>query len=193
MARAQVFARKTKETHIQGELNLDGTGKAEINTGIGFLDHMLELFAFHSGFDLSLTNQGDLHIDAHHSVEDIALALGEAMNQALGERKGIARYASFFLPMDECLVRTVLDLSGRPFHVFKGFFHTSKVGELPTEMVAHFFKSFADKAGVTLHQEILYGFNDHHLIEALFKGMARALRDAVAVVGDEIPSSKGVL
>lgn len=193
MARIQTFDRKTKETHVAGSINLDGSGKHEIKTGIGFLDHMLELFAFHSGFDLTLKNVGDLHIDAHHSVEDIALALGEAVHLALSDRKGIARYSSFYLPMDECLVRTVVDVSGRPFHVFRGFFGTPMAGELPTEMVAHFFKSFSDKAGLTLHQEIFYGENDHHKIEGLFKGLARALKEAVAVVGDEIPSSKGVI
>ena len=193
MSRAQRFNRKTKETNIQGRIELDGQGKSQIKTGIGFLDHMLDLFTFHGGFDLELTNQGDLHIDAHHSVEDIALALGEAVNAALGDKAGIARYATNFLPMDECLVRTCLDISGRPFHVFRGFFSTPQTGELPTEMVSHFFKSFSDKAGITLHQEILYGSNDHHRVEALFKGLGRALRDAVQVTGTAVPSSKGVI
>ncbi len=193
MARTSSFDRKTKETHIQGEVNLDGAGNHRIKTGIGFLDHMLELFAFHSGFDISLMNEGDIHVDTHHSVEDIALALGEAVKNALGDCKGIARYATFYLPMDETLVRTSLDISGRAYHIFRGYYGGEMVGELPTEMATHFFKSFADKAGFTLHQEILYGQNDHHKVEGLFKGFGRALRDAVKVVGTEVPSSKGVL
>ena len=192
-SRSQTFDRKTKETHIQGSINLDGAGKADISTGVGFLDHMLELFTFHSGFDLTLKNDGDLEVDTHHSVEDIALALGDAVKTALGDCKGIARYATFYLPMDETLVRTSLDISGRAYHIFRGHYGGEMVGELPTEMATHFFKSFSDKAGFTLHQEILYGQNDHHKVEALFKGFGRALREAVAIVGDEVPSTKGVL
>ena len=193
MERIANFERNTKETQIKGRLKLGGLGHGEIKTGIGFLDHMLDLFKFHGGFDLDLTCQGDLVIDQHHSIEDIALALGTALNEALGDRRGIARYATCFLPMDECLTRTVIDLSGRPMHVFKGFFASPQAGELVTEMVPHFFQSFASASRMTLHQEILYGENDHHRIESLFKGLARAIKDASLIVSDQVPSSKGVL
>ncbi|MDT8447503.1 MAG: imidazoleglycerol-phosphate dehydratase HisB [bacterium] len=193
MTRSAAFERTTKETSIKGRLTLEGSGLGEIKTGLGFLDHMLDLFKFHGGFDLELVCEGDLWIDAHHSVEDIALALGSALNEALGERKGIKRYATYYLPMDECLTRTSLDISGRAYHVFKGFLSTPLVGEFPTEMTAHFFQSFAQAARLTLHQEILYGENDHHRIESLFKGFARALAEAATFVGGGVPSSKGVL
>ncbi|PCI28469.1 MAG: imidazoleglycerol-phosphate dehydratase [SAR324 cluster bacterium] len=194
MERKHSFDRKTLETHVKGSLNLDGSGQGNIKTGIGFLDHMLDVFKFHSGFDLELECEGDLEVCPHHTIEDIALTLGDALLAALGERRGITRYATCYLPMDETLTRTVLDISGRPYHVFRGAFKTEKVGALPTEMVQHFFYSFCMNSRLTLHQEIFYGENDHHLIESLFKGFARALADAVKVTGsDRIPSSKGVL
>ena len=194
MERKEKFDRKTLETQVQGSINIDGHGAGKIGTGIGFLDHMLELFKFHSGFDLDLDCQGDLKVCTHHSIEDIALALGNALNSALGERRGIRRYATCYLPMDETLTRTVIDLSGRPYHVFRGQLETEKVGELPTEMVAHFFYSLAHAAKITLHQEIIYGENDHHRLESLFKGLGRALAQAVKITtGDKIPSSKGLL
>ncbi len=175
MSRKYKFERNTKETKIKGILELDGSGVAEINTGIGFLDHMLDLLAFHSGFNLELTCKGDLEVCAHHSIEDIALAIGKAFVEALGDKKGIRRYSHFYLPMDETLSRTVVDISGRPYHVFIGEFLTENVGTLPTEMIKHFFHSFAISAGLTLHQEIFYGENDHHKAESLFKGLGRCL------------------
>ncbi|MCP4296032.1 MAG: imidazoleglycerol-phosphate dehydratase HisB [Proteobacteria bacterium] len=194
MSRKQNFDRKTLETHVQGFINIDGKGTEKIDTGIGFLDHMLHLFAFHSGFDIDLKCNGDLEVCAHHSIEDIALTLGNAINSALGDRKGICRYASCYLPMDETLTRTVIDVSGRPFHIFSGKLETEMVGAFPTEMVSHFFQSFSKAANITLHQEILYGENDHHRIESLFKGFARAMAEAVKITSDnKVPSSKGVL
>lgn len=193
MSRKNEFERKTKETEITGILNLEGSGKTAIRSGIGFLDHMLDLLAFHSGFDLELTCKGDLEVCAHHSVEDIALTLGEAFLAALGDKKGIQRYAHCFLPMDETLSRTVIDISGRPYHVFKGEFFTENIGTLPTEMIKHFFCSFSLTSKTTLHQEILYGENDHHKAESLFKGLGKCLVQAVEIVSDKVPSSKGVL
>lgn len=193
MIRTYSFERNTKETKIKGVLTLEGQGKGEIKTGIGFLNHMLELFAFHSGFNLKLVCNGDLDVCPHHSVEDTALALGNALVEALGDKTGIKRYASFYLPMDETLSRTVIDISGRPFHIFHGDFSTPTIGQLPTEMIKHFFYSFAIAAKLTLHQEIFYGENDHHKAESLFKGLGRCLAQAVSVVGASIPSSKGSL
>jgi imidazoleglycerol-phosphate dehydratase len=193
MPRTFTFERNTNETKIKGVLALEGQGKGEIKTGIGFFDHMLELFAFHSSFNLKLVCNGDLDVCAHHSVEDIALAIGNALTEALGDKTGIRRYACEYLPMDETLSRTVVDISGRPFHVFKGSFSTPAIGQLPTEMIKHFFYSVAVSAKLTLHQEIFYGENDHHKAESLFKGFGRCLTQAVQIVGDEIPSSKGVL
>jgi len=193
MKRKKTFTRKTKETNIKGSLNLAGKGLAKINSGIGFLDHMLELWTFHSGFDLEIDCQGDLKVDQHHSIEDIALALGDAFSAILDDRKGINRYATCFLPMDESLTRTVVDLSGRPFHVFRGEFQSEILGGFPTEMVRHFFYSFSMSSKITLHQEILYGENDHHKIESLFKGLAKALASSSTVISSGIPSSKGVL
>lgn len=193
MKRESEFTRSTSETHITGKLDLSGEGKAEVQTGIGFLDHMLELWAFHSGFNLNLSCKGDLHVCAHHSIEDIAITLGSAVFNALGDRKGIARYATFFMPMDETLTRTIVDISGRAYHVFKGDFDTETIGEYPVEMTKHFFYSFATNAKLTLHQEVLYGENDHHRVESLFKGFGRALAEAVSITSDRIPSTKGVL
>ena len=193
MNRKTSFSRKTRETNIEGKLNLQGYGQAEINTGIGFMDHMLELWTFHSGFDLKIDCQGDLKVDPHHSIEDMALALGEAVDTILADRKGITRYATCFLPMDEALTRTVVDLSGRPVHVFRGDFQSENIGGFPTEMVRHFFYSFTMSSKITLHQEIVYGENDHHKIESLFKGFARVLASSTAVTTNIIPSTKGVL
>ena len=193
MKQKKAFIRKTKETNIKGSLNLHGTGKAKIDSGIGFMDHMLELLAFHSGFDLEITCKGDLKVDPHHSIEDIAIIIGETFDVLLEERKGIKRYATCFLPMDETLTRTVVDLSGRPFHVFRGDFNSENLGGFPTGMVKHFFYSFSMRSKITLHQEIIYGENDHHKIESLFKGLAKSLASATAIVSNSVPSSKGVL
>jgi len=173
--RVAKIERITKETKIKLELNLDGSGKSEINTGIGFLDHMLNLWAFHGLFDLKLTCSGDLEIDAHHSTEDIGLALGSALAEAVGEKKGIFRYGHSYVPMDEALIRAALDLSGRPEFVFSGEFTQPSIGQLDTQMINHFFKSLAISSKMTLHLSILYGINDHHKCEGMFKSMARAL------------------
>jgi len=194
MERKTEFKRQTKETHVWGEINLHGSGVAKIETGIGFLDHMLELFTFHSGIDLTLTCKGDLEVCVHHSVEDIALTLGESIHKVLQGAVGIRRYATCFLPMDETLTRTVVDVSGRPFYLLHGKFEYEKIGELPTEMISHFFKSLCVAGKITLHQEIIYGGNDHHRAESLFKGFARALSEAVQLTGsNQVPSTKGVL
>jgi len=195
MAYTAKFKRETLETKIKGSINLKGSGKGTIQSGIGFLDHMLELFKFHAGFDLELDVESDLHVCPHHTIEDIALALGAAFQEALKDKKGIHRYASCYLPMDESLTRTVIDVSGRSYHIFLGQFNTENVGQLPTEMVKHFFQSFSSAAGITLHQEILYGDNDHHKIESLFKGFARAIYQAISkrTGFDALPSTKGIL
>ncbi len=193
--RVAKIERITKETKIKLELNLDGSGKSEINTGIGFLDHMLNLWAFHGLFDLKLTCSGDLEIDAHHSTEDIGLALGSALAEAVGEKKGIFRYGHSYVPMDEALIRAALDLSGRPEFVFSGEFTQPSIGQLDTQMINHFFKSLAISSRMPLHLSILYGINDHHKCEGMFKSMARALR--MAVESDprrtEVVSTKGSL
>ncbi|MBF0286650.1 MAG: imidazoleglycerol-phosphate dehydratase HisB [SAR324 cluster bacterium] len=181
MTRIVKCTRETKETSVELELNLDGTGQYDINTGIGFLDHMLEQLSFHGLFDLTLRCKGDLHIDSHHTTEDIALTLGDAFLQALGEKKGIRRYAHAYIPMDEALLRTVVDLSGRPEFHFQGKFTQLALGGLATELIPHFFKSFAMASRITLHMAILYGTNDHHTCEGLFKSLARALYDAVQI------------
>ena len=195
MKRIHKFKRKTKETQIEGQINVDGKGLFSIQTGIGFLDHMLEQLAFHSKMNIELTCKGDLHICQHHSIEDISIALGKGFDLALGDRIGIKRYASFYLPMDECLTRTSIDISGRAFHVFKGTFGTSMIGTFPAEMVRHFFYSFCMNAKITLHQEILYAENDHHRIESLFKGLAKSIFEAVQLLGEtnEVQSTKGSL
>jgi imidazoleglycerol-phosphate dehydratase len=189
-------SRRTAETDVAVAVALDGTGKAEISTGIGFLDHMLELLARHALIDLTVRVTGDLQVDQHHTTEDAGIALGQAVAQALGDKKGIARYACIHLPMDETLSRVALDLSGRPFLVFRTAFPTEKVGAFDTELVREFFQAFAMNAGVTLHVETLYGENSHHIAESCFKGLARALRHAVAVDPREagrVPSTKGTL
>ncbi|MCI4668435.1 MAG: bifunctional histidinol-phosphatase/imidazoleglycerol-phosphate dehydratase HisB [Bacteroidia bacterium] len=186
--------RNTNETQISVKINLDGAGKMNINTGIGFLDHMLDQLAKHSGIDLEIVVNGDLHIDEHHTIEDTALALGRAFKEALGDKRGIERYGFFNLAMDEALAQVALDFSGRPYFVFDGEFSRERVGDLPTEMVKHFFKSFTDSSATTLNIS-LKGENDHHQIEACFKGFAKAVRMAIAkqAGNNEIPSTKGVL
>ena len=194
--RSGTVNRRTNETDIAVSLTLDGSGKAEIATGVGFFDHMLELFARHSLIDLSITVKGDTHIDDHHSVEDAGIALGEAVRQALGDKKGIRRYADIHLPMDETLTRVAVDVSGRPFLVFRTRFEAQKIGSFDTELVREFFQAFAINAGLTLHVETLYGDNAHHIAESCFKGLARALRQALQVdprEGGRIPSTKGAL
>ena len=183
--------RATRETSVDVEVDLDREGDVRIHTGIGFFDHMLEQVARHGGFSLHLTAQGDLHVDEHHTVEDTALALGSALRRALGDKAGIARYG-FVLPMDEARASVALDLSGRAHFVFKGRFRRAEVGGLPTELVAHFFHSLADTLGATLHLEVTGG-NTHHMVEACFKCVGRALRQAIRVEGGAVPSSKGVL
>ena len=187
--------RITSETKIKLELNLDGSGKADVKTGIGFLDHMLDLWAFHGLFNLKLNCKGDLEIDAHHTTEDIALALGSALDEAVGEKKGIVRYGYSYLPMDEALLRVALDLSGRPEFVFSGEFAQSSIGHLDTQMIRHFFKSMAMSSRMTLHMSILYGINDHHKCEGLFKALGRALRQAVEIDPRRtgVASTKGIL
>jgi imidazoleglycerol-phosphate dehydratase len=188
--------RTTKETDVEVAVDLDGTGRAAIATGIGFLDHMLDLLARHSRIDLSVKAKGDLHIDQHHTTEDVGIALGQAVKQALGDMKGITRYADVHVPMDEALTRVAIDISGRPFLVFEAEFVRDKVGSFDTELVQEWFQAFAMNSGMTLHVTTLYGSNDHHIAESCFKGLARALRAAVAIdprAADEIPSTKGSL
>ncbi|MCK9918354.1 imidazoleglycerol-phosphate dehydratase HisB [Microbacteriaceae bacterium K1510] len=194
--RTGAVKRKTKETDVEVAVDLDGQGRSQIATGIGFLDHMLDLLARHSRIDMTIKAVGDLHIDQHHTTEDVGIALGQAVKQALGDLKGITRYADVHLPMDETLSRVVIDISGRPFLVFKSTFGRDKVGTFDTELVREWFQAFAMNAGITLHVETLYGANDHHIAESCFKGLARALRAAVAIdprAKDEVPSTKGSL
>ena len=194
--RTASIKRKTKETDVEVSVALDGRGESSISTGIGFLDHMLDLLARHSRIDITVKAKGDLHIDHHHTTEDVGIALGQAVKQALGDMRGITRYADVHLPMDEALARVVIDISGRPFLVFKAEFVRDKVGTFDTELVQEWFQAFAMNAGITLHAQMLYGTNDHHIAEALFKGLARALRAAIAIderAKDEVPSTKGSL
>jgi imidazoleglycerol-phosphate dehydratase len=194
--RKGAVARKTKETEVEVAVDLDGTGQSSIATGIGFLDHMLDLLARHSRIDMRVTAKGDLHVDHHHTTEDVAIALGQALKQALGDMKGITRYADVHMPMDEALTRVALDISGRPFLVFDVKFVRAKIGPFDTELVQEWFQALAMNAGVTLHVTTLYGANDHHIAESCFKGLARALRAAVAIdprAANEIPSTKGTL
>lgn len=188
--------RKTHETQIVVEMNLDGTGRYEISTGIGFLDHMLEQLSRHSLIDIKVQATGDLHIDFHHTTEDVGIALGEAFNQALGDRRGITRYGSAIAPMDETLTRVALDASNRPYLVWKVEFVRDKLGQMDTELFKEWFGAFAQAAGLTLHVETFYGENNHHIAESCFKAMARALREAVEIdprKADQVPSTKGVL
>jgi imidazoleglycerol-phosphate dehydratase len=194
--RTASLSRKTRETDIAVEVTLDGSGKSEISTGVGFFDHMLDQIARHSLIDLKIQAKGDLHIDFHHTVEDVGIALGQAIRQALGDMKGITRYADVHLPMDETLTRVAMDISGRAFLVFRTEFHTPKIGEFDTQLVREFFQAFAMNAGLTLHVETLYGINDHHISESCFKGLARALRIAVSIderQSGRVPSTKGTL
>jgi imidazoleglycerol-phosphate dehydratase len=194
--RTATISRKTSETSIDVTVHLDGTGVYTISTGIGFFDHMLEQLSRHGLIDMHVKTIGDLHIDQHHTVEDTGLAIGEAVKQALGEKRGIRRYAEALSPMDETLTRVALDISGRPFLVWKTEFSQKRLGEMDTEMFEHFFHSFAQAAGITLHVETLYGQNNHHIAESAFKGLARALRTAVEIdprKADAIPSTKGTL
>ncbi len=195
-ARTASVARRTKETQIDVSLNLDGTGEYTVDTGIGFLDHMMEQLSRHSLIDLELKAVGDLHIDFHHTTEDTGIAIGEAVNRALGDRKGICRYGDALIPMDETLTRVALDCSNRPYLIWKVGFSKPKLGEMDTELFKEWFQAFAQAAGVTLHVENLYGENNHHIVESCFKGLARALRAAIAPdprKADAVPSTKGVL
>ena len=188
--------RKTKETDISCEINMDGTGQNEISTGIGFFDHMLEILSHHSLIDLKLKAEGDIHVDFHHTVEDAAYVLAEAINQAIGEKKGINRYGFFYIPMDESLSRTVIDFSGRPEFVWKVNLGLKKIGEMDTELFHEFFKAFCNASKCNLHIENFYGGNNHHIIESCFKSFARSIRQALTVeqrIKNIIPSSKGTL
>jgi imidazoleglycerol-phosphate dehydratase len=194
--RTAEIARQTNETQIEIKLDLDGTGKHEISTGVGFLDHMLAHLAVHGLFDLSIQAKGDAHIDAHHTVEDVALALGQALDKALGDRRGIVRMGDCFVPMDETLAHVAIDLSGRPYTVIQAEWHSPYVGNLPTTLFPHFFESFAATSRCNLHARILYGRDDHHQAEALFKAWARALDTATQLDprrAEIIPSTKGTL
>lgn len=195
MREAQV-ARKTTETDIEVSINLDGTGKYDIETGIGFLDHMLEIFARHGLMDLTVRAKGDLHIDFHHTTEDTGIAIGEAVHRALGDRRGIRRYASKTIPMDETLSRVSIDVSDRPYLIWNVEFTKPKLGEMDTELFKEWFQAFAQNARITLHVDNLYGENNHHIVESCFKALARALRDAMETdprAADSIPSTKGTL
>ena len=188
--------RKTNETDISVEIDLDGTGIYDVSTGIGFLDHMLEQLSRHSLIDLKLKALGDLHIDQHHTTEDSGIALGEAVAKALGDRRGITRYGHAYAPMDETLTRSAIDISGRPYLVWKLEFSQAKLGDFDTELFREWFHAFAGSAGITLHVETLYGRNNHHIIESAFKATARALRAAVTIdprKADAVPSTKGTL
>ena len=190
------ISRKTRETSIDIAVNVDGAGKADIETGVGFFDHMLDQLARHSLIDMTIRAKGDLHIDDHHTVEDVGIALGEALRRAIGDKRGIARYADCLLPMDETLTRVALDVSARPFLVFDVAFPTEKIGAFDTQLVREFFQALAMNAGLTLHVATLYGANSHHIAESCFKGVARALGAALAVdprQAERIPSTKGAL
>lgn len=191
--RTASVSRKTKETEISCTLNLDAESGTDISTGIGFFDHMLELLSFHSGFAMTIKADGDLNVDDHHTVEDCGIVLGKAFRQALGDKKGIARYGFFSCPMDEALANVSLDFSGRPYLVFHCTFTREKIGDLSTEMVEEFFRAFVVEAGLTLHINVPYGTNNHHMAEAVFKAFGHALKGAVRVSGDGVMSSKGVL
>ena len=195
MRQAEV-TRKTNETDITAAVNVDGTGAYDVSTGIGFLDHMLEQLSKHSLMDLTLKADGDLHIDGHHTTEDSGITIGKAVSDALGDRKGIERYGSAYIPMDETLSRVAIDFSGRPYFVWKVEFTKPKIGEMDTELFREWFQAFAFAAGVTLHVENLYGENNHHIIESCFKGLARAMKDAMTIdprKADQVPSTKGSL
>lgn len=189
------LSRKTKETSIDIEIDLNGEGKSNINTGVGFFDHMLTLFSFHSGIDINLKAIGDIEVCDHHLVEDVGISLGKLILEALGDKKGIKRYGTFFVPMDEALCTVSLDISGRGFLHFEGEFKREAIGNFSTEMVKEFFRALAINSGTTLHARVIYGENDHHKIEGLFKALGRALNEAISMSDnlDKIPSTKGVL
>ncbi len=194
--RSATIQRKTRETEIAVTVEIDGSGMSQISTGIGFFDHMLDQLARHSLIDISIAAKGDLHIDFHHTVEDTGIALGQALRKALGDLKGITRYADVHLPMDETLTRAALDISGRPFLVFRSEFARGKIGEFDTQLIREFFQAFTMNAGLTLHIETLYGVNDHHIAESCFKAVARAFRTAATIdprQSGRIPSTKGAL
>lgn len=194
--RTASIQRKTKETSISVDINIDGTGKYDVQTGIGFLDHMLEQVSKHSLMDLKVKAKGDLHIDLHHTTEDTGIAIGEALLKALGEKKGIKRYSHAFIPMDETLSRVTLDISGRPYLVWNVKLKVEKLGEMDTELFKEWFQGFAQAAGITLHIENIYGDNSHHIIESCYKGLAKALRSALEIdprQKNSIPSTKGTI
>jgi len=194
--RKGAVSRNTNETQIEVEVDLDGAGMPKIATGIGFFDHMLDQLSRHSLVDITISARGDLHVDDHHTVEDVGIALGQAVRQALGDKRGVTRYADCLLPMDETLTRVAVDVSGRPFLAFRTTFPTQKIGTFDTELVREFFQAFAMNAGLTLHVETLHGFNSHHIAESCFKGVARALGAALAIdprQAARIPSTKGAL
>jgi imidazoleglycerol-phosphate dehydratase len=194
--RAASVERNTKETRISAAVALDGSGESSVSTGIGFLDHMLDQLSRHSLIDLRLTAKGDLHIDYHHTTEDTGIVIGQALSQALGDRRGIMRYGEATIPMDETLTRVALDASNRPYLIWKVAFSRPKLGEMDTELFKEWFQAFAQHGGLTLHIENLYGENNHHIVESCFKGVARALRQAIAIdprKADAVPSTKGVL
>ena len=194
--RQATVERHTKETRISASVFLDGEGKYDVSTGIGFLDHMLEQLSRHSLMDISLKAEGDLHVDHHHTTEDSAIVLGQAFSKALGERKGITRYGAALIPMDETLTRVALDASNRPYLIWKVAFTRDKLGEMDTELFREWFQAFAQHGGLTLHVETLYGLNNHHIVESSFKGLARALRQAIEIdprKADAVPSTKGQL
>lgn len=194
--RTAEIKRSTSETQVEVAINLDGTGAYDIKTGIGFLDHMLEQLAKHSLIDITLRVQGDLHIDMHHSTEDAGIALGQALREALGDKRGIRRYASAYLPMDEALTRAAVDVSGRPYLIWNVAFNAPKIGDMDTELFREWFQAFAQNSYITLHMENLYGDNNHHIVESCYKALAWALRAAVEIdprAADVIPSTKGTL
>ena len=194
--RTAMRARQTKETKIEVAINLDGTGDYEVSTGIGFLDHMLEQLSRHSLIDLKVAAEGDLHIDFHHTTEDTGIVIGEAVREALGDFKGLTRYGSATIPMDETCTRVSLDVSQRPYLIWQVAFTKPKLGDMDTELFKEWFQAFAQAAGVTLHIENLYGENNHHIVESCFKGLARALREAIEIdprKSDAVPSTKGML
>ncbi len=196
MTRKAKIERKTKETEITAEVNLDGTGAYQVSTGIGFLDHMLEQLARHSLIDITLKAKGDLHIDFHHTAEDSGIVLGQAFAKALGDKAGITRYADVHLPMDETLTRVAVDVSGRPYLIWQVEFTRPKIGEMDTELFREWFQAFAQNAGITLHVANLYGENNHHIAETCYKGLARALRQAITLdprQAGRVPSTKGSL
>lgn len=191
--RASKIIRNTKETQLDLKLNLDGRGSSSINSGIGFFDHMMDLLAFHSGIDLDFKIKGDIEVCDHHMIEDVGIAFGILVKEALSEKVGIRRYSTVFLPMDESLVMVSLDISGRPYLHFEGEFKRESIGSFSTEMVEEFLRAFAFNAGMTLHVRILYGTNDHHKIEGIFKALGKTLKEAIEIVGNSVPSTKGVL